>query len=577
MARTMSYGRFNKEAIAEYQRAIKLAQSMGSKEKLKAIYLEYALSLTYVRILVCDTNVLQPVEAYIAIDRSNYKMYACLGVARRKLEDRKGAIEAFGKALNLNKRDNLVFNALISTLWEEGDSAGMMALFENHDLATTGFWIRGQVDQAWFQEAIFHAAREVGKVEVLIAIYEHEIAHMWAQTSDAGEDEDDDDDVKPKPDLLWDPLGRATGCANEHKFFSAGTALLRCWLAVLHRRYLGQPDTALGLWKTAFFQRSELFKLTRVHSGFSQSIIPDMFAQFAELLYGKALSPPDGGSPVDEKMLNMLERLRQRHDAFRELDGILASIDNTKSINVLLARLYMRCGRAAEAQALLSEQFARGVEILKDEIEWNDSAGFHVLAMILFTAGQTTDAEIALSLRRFLRFSPMAAAAAEEESAKAEGAQSKESTASQAKDPDSVEAPAHTTEDTDPDDNDDEPPADIEETGNGSRGGFICANTLDCFVNLGAPMYSCMTCVEVDFCEPCYAALLKPSSHPKSIDICDPAHEFLCSPLRDWAIAEGVMRFGEGGGGDKGTRQVKVADWLDQVEKDWKAKMAAGV
>lgn len=84
-----------------------------------------------------------------------------------------------------------------------------------------------------------------------------------------------------------------------------------------------------------------------------------------------------------------------------------------------------------------------------------------------------------------------------------------------------------------------------------------------------------MTCVEVDFCEPCYATHLNPNSSTKSIYICDPAHEFLCSPLRGWAIAEGVMRFGEGG--EEGTRQLKVADWLDNVEKGWKSKRGAGV
>jgi hypothetical protein len=197
---------------------------------------------------------------------------------------------------------------------------------------------------------------------VLTAIYEHEIANTWARSPDAGEDGDDEDDVKPKPDLPRDPTGRATGCTNVHKFFSAGTALPRCFLAVLHRRYLGQLDTAFGFRKTAFFQRFELSKLTQVHSGFSDSVILDMFAQFAELLYGKALSPSDDGLPVDEKMLNMLERLRQRHDTSRELDHLGASIDNTKSINVLLARLYMRYDRTAEAQALLFEKFARGVE-----------------------------------------------------------------------------------------------------------------------------------------------------------------------------------------------------------------------
>jgi tetratricopeptide (TPR) repeat protein len=568
MARTMSYSRFKKEASAEYQRAIELAQSVGSEEKLKAIYLEYAVSLTNMNTLGCDPNVLQPVEAYIALDQSNYKIYACLGVARLKLEDRKGAIEAFAKALSLNTRDNLVVKALMSALWEEGNHAGMMALLESHDLATTGFWIRGQLDLAWLQEAMFHAAREVGKLAVLIAIYEHEIANTWAQSSGAVKGKDEEDDAKLELDLLWDPIGNATGWANKHKFFSAGTALLRCWLALLHRRYLGQPDTALWLWKTVLFQRSELFKLTKVHSGFSMSIIPDIFAQFAELLYSKALSPPDSWSSANEKMLTMLERLRQRHDAFRELNPHMATISNTKSINVLLARLYMRCGRPTEALVLLSEQFARGVEILKDEIDWNDSAGFHVLAKILFTVGQTADAEIALSLRRFLRFSPMAAVAEEE--------QSKEPAAPKAKDPDAVETPpAHSTEDADPDDDDDDPPpADIEETD------VICASASDCLttgglVALGAPMHSCMTCVKVDFCEPCYAAHLSPNSSTKSIYICDPAHEFLCSPLRGWAIAEGIMRFGEGG--EEGTRQVKVVDWLDNVEKGWKSKMGAGV
>jgi tetratricopeptide (TPR) repeat protein len=525
IARTMSYRHFNLVgANREYQKAIEMAQKIGSEEKLKDIYLEYALSLTDVRLRKGDPKALQAVESYIALDKSNYKMYACLGVARLQLQDRKGAIEAFREALSLNNRDNLVVRALVSSLRSAADFEGMIELFDNYDLDTTTFWIRGQLEYESFQEAMFYAARKTDKVELLIKRYKHAMQTTWDHSSGQGEDD--------KLDPLWDELGEARGCANEHKFYSAGTSLLHCWLAVLCRRYLGQPDAAFDHWKAAFLQRSEIFKLSNVSSMFTDSIFPDMFAQFAELLYDKALGP--GGS-VDENMLTILERVCQRQDAFRKSAPYVTTLSGPKSIDLLLARLYIRCEMKEEAEALLNEQFRHGIDMLKGTITWSDRDAYRILSRILFISDHINEAKIALSLRRFLRFKHTA-----------------------------IE---NSNVDKNEDSKADETLAGIEETTYGRRPGFKCASREDCpgkgRVGLGEPMYSCMTCIEVDFCEECYDALMRNerTKGKKLIYVCDYNHEFLSSPLEDWEIKDGVMTIS----GEK----VRVAEWVDIVEKKW--------
>jgi len=459
----------------EYQSVIEFARAIGSEKKLKAVYLDYALSQTNLYGMYSSVYDLEPIEAYIALDQSNYRMYTCLGLARFCRKDWKGAIEAFAKGLSLNKKDAAVFHGLMSGLWEDGDYAGIMQLLESHDLATTGIWIRGIVDQANQQWKLIHAACKASKVDVLIAIYEHEIANTWAQSSGALEDEAEDDDIN----MEWYPNFSA-GWDNSKNSFSPGTALLRCWLATLQKLCLGRRETALGLWKTAFFKRPELFKLAQEDSDI-KFVIGTMSVQFAELLYCKALCPPDGESSVDEKMLYMLERLRQRLNAFEVVcpEHKLLMADVTPTSSVLLACLYMRCGRLAEARVLFSEQFARGVKCLKGLSDARSLVTFgnlEILTKILFAVGQITEAEIVLSLRRAIDKYKCVKVEHDE-----------------------------------------------------------CLSTRAVKAR-NAPIYTCMICDQADFCEPCYMALCSGNSNTGSIYLCDPEHEFLRSPALGRAV-----------------------------------------
>ncbi|KAJ9647100.1 hypothetical protein H2199_002086 [Coniosporium tulheliwenetii] len=469
----------------------------------------------------CDPAVLQQVEQYISLDKCNYEMYTCLGIARQEhLQDQQGAIAAFRTAISLNRNDNIVFSALVYSLWETKDYSGIMELFESYDDVTVGFWIRGQLGSPRFQEMLFYAAREADKTELLIGCYERELSKTWDRNLNAI--------GKIQRDLRWGLVGESRRWANERRFYTAGSSFLRCWLALLYAKYRGQPDVALNLWRTAIFRDSEVFKLCPVDSSFSTRIVPDIFAQYAGVLYNKALQS-DGS--VDGNMLTPLERLRQRYDAFQELDTILPTISNQKKIYILLAQLYIRCGRTEEARALLNEQFQRSIEILKDEIDWNDTAGYNILSKILFASGRSNAARIALSLRRF---DSIGYSGAEQDSDVEES------------------DPGEATED---------------------KGGHViivlrCANRWDCASGSDViwrrqPMYSCMTCVEVDFCERCYSSHVsnEKAEGAKRLYVCNSTHQFLKAPLEDWTVKDGIMTISG--------RLVKVAQWLDDVEKKW--------
>src|SRR5271154_1765608 len=96
-------------------------------------------------------------------------------------------------------------------------------------------------------------------------------------------------------------------------------------------------------------------------------------------------------------MTKMLEGLRARQTASEAITEGLWKMYSQKSLNVLLAKLYQHCGRKAEAQELLKEQALRGIEMLQDDIDWNDSYGYFTLFKVLLACGREFDARIALT------------------------------------------------------------------------------------------------------------------------------------------------------------------------------------
>lgn len=386
----MAFAGFFEKANEEYAKAIEAAQNMGLDEEVQALRRENVLSLSDLGSLECHRSVHPQVEEYISSGGSSYKMYACLGIICLWYRlDLPAAKEAFEKAIALESRDIDLVYALILALWEAKDFEGILELFNGDNDDITNFRIRGVLQCGIMQERIFYSARKVNKTNLLIKCYEREMARAW-------------DRGQQNKFRIVEESFETTGWRNQHMYYPGGNELLSCWLALLHRKYLGQSDVAIQLWKTAFFKNSDLFKLCELSSEY-YDVIPDFFEQFAELLYDKALGP-DGS--IDNNTLTTLERLKRRYDAFQGLRSYDRSIRNQKDINLLLSKLYLRCGKLKTAQELLNEQFQAGVEILKDDVSWNDSEGYAILSKILFASGRSGEAGVALSVSRFERFEP---------------------------------------------------------------------------------------------------------------------------------------------------------------------------
>lgn len=88
-------------------------------------------------------------------------------------------------------------------------------------------------------------------------------------------------------------------------------------------------------------------------------IIPMLTDMFAELLHENALKSDE---PANEESFGHLQRLRNRHDWFREQDKYGSSLTDQRDVNLFLANLYCRAGRDVESRGLLKEQFERGRE-----------------------------------------------------------------------------------------------------------------------------------------------------------------------------------------------------------------------
>jgi tetratricopeptide (TPR) repeat protein len=169
IAKTISYAYSDSEmATAEYEKSIKMAQEQGRDDVLKEVYLQQAMSFVDVGelglYLAEKEEALKAIERYMKLDDSNPKVLACLGVVRAEMRNNKGAIEAFQKSLELNKKDCEVGIALLRTLFKMKDYEGMMSQIDYYGIPTVGSWLR-ESDSLDEHREILHAARTVNKVD----------------------------------------------------------------------------------------------------------------------------------------------------------------------------------------------------------------------------------------------------------------------------------------------------------------------------------------------------------------------------------------------------------------------------
>jgi tetratricopeptide (TPR) repeat protein len=560
IAKTAAFDGEGKIAEIEWNKAIELAEVTGKEDRLQDLYYQFIQSLTDIRLLWCEPVVLQLAKKYLALDSSDARMHACLALARfRHLGDNNGAIDEYRTALSLEPRDNSILIALISVLWDQRDMKGILELFENRDSDITSYRIRACMDRDSYHDLLALAARDLGKIEYLVKCYETAISRPWTEPP-IGKEYDD------REEELWETLGEAFGRLNRKEHYSKGTALLTCRLADLHSRYRGDSGAALNLWTAVFLEQSEIFGLAELHSGYRMDTIPMLVDMFAELLYEDALKS-DGF--VNEESLRSLERLRNRHDWFREQDRYGASLTNQRNLNLFLAKLYRQTGRDAEAKELLREQFERGIELLNDDVDWNDTSGYHVLSKILFTCGQKEDAAIAQSLRRYTRYQP-------EEDEIVDGSDTSVnilSTSGRERES-TEESQVPSEEDGDEDGDEEEFPTGIVERPGRRGSGFVCSMLYDCpdssTLTTNSPFFVCMTCVKVQFCEGCYArhtsgvgeSTATSADQPcaeknKHISICSSRHEHIKVPIDGWRLTEDVMTIAG--------KEIPVRRWLETL------------
>jgi hypothetical protein len=208
---------------------------------------------------------------------------------------------------------------------------------------------------------------------------------------------------------------------------------------------------------------------------------------------------------------------------------------DTKNIDLLLAKLHLRQGRKEDARKMLDEQLQSAVDLLQDHVSWNDRDGYDSLGRLLFINGQLENAKVAVSLRRYL-YSGYELPPAEED------------TSGQ---PTSVEKGLKADEIS------------------AAQAEFICSSWHFCesqmTIPFNATMYTCTTCVNVDFCERCYNNLRNRSGQ-KRFYVCNPNHDFVRSP------AEGLEKV-ETVGDETMTvngKTISFADWLAHVRKEWR-------
>jgi tetratricopeptide (TPR) repeat protein len=259
-------------ATVEYRKAIEQAQKQGSEKMLKKIYLEQIMANVDIRLTECSEYGLEAIEKYMELDTSNPKVLGSMGVALLKKEDKAGAVEAFKKSLELDNRDEEVGLALLSTLFRMKEYDDMMSEIERHGIQTLGFWLRSSVDAIYPIRYILSAASMTKKLGLLIQCFESEMENVQFSKEDLKVIDQVGPENRPRIKL------------SLHTKKVAMSSMFRVYLGWLYLEFLGQPDEAFKLWKTAFFHRIEFFNLGRlVSSEFETYIIPNFFDIFAQL------------------------------------------------------------------------------------------------------------------------------------------------------------------------------------------------------------------------------------------------------------------------------------------------------
>ena len=330
-----------------------------------------------------DTSIaprmLDLLNEYLALDQSSYKAYFCLALALDLCGRQSEVNEALTKALAVEPTDPDASYRLISIMASEQRYMDIITLLETEERRTTCMWIQGNIDNPSFHNTIFYAGLVTGELKLVAEIYESTIVQISSGIKQATRD-----------DIVFTPE-------------SAGVLAHR-WLALFYQRYAGEPDRALHLYADALLHSPAFWKLGQWHSDMDSRIIPSACDDFAELIYEKANPLTHGKNDTNDAELlttiKMLERLRARQTASEANTGEHWKIYSRKNINVLLSKLYLRCGRNAEADLLLLEQAQRGIDLLQDDLHWNDRYGFHTLSKVLLAYGWEDDARTSLSLRQ---------------------------------------------------------------------------------------------------------------------------------------------------------------------------------
>lgn len=568
IAESASYIGNNEVAAVAYREAIEMARTQGSTQVLKEIYLQQIKAYVDVRLMDSSSEAVEAIENYLAIDPTpNAEVLASQGVVKYNSGDSEGAIQAFQKSLELDRFAAHVGTNLLSILFNNDDFVGMMKLLEYHTPATTGTWLGGSGDTEYILRSILHAARATNKLDVLVAIFEHVIQNP--ESAEVDRSGVVDGKVQQK----------ARDVVRRRAVNLAISSLFRVYLGWLHYEYSGQHDKALELWKLAFFQRSEFFKLTNLVSSAYSDIILYIFGAFSQLIFDRALAASD--PEESSQMLSLLEDLQSRERLFWKMEE--SAIQDVKITNLPLAKLYLTHGRKEQAQKMLDDQYYRAIEVLQDDIDWNDRYAYDALAKILFLNGQFENAKIAVSLKRFslsnytrrptapsdenaqqsaVPKSEKAAPAPEEEAQIGSSPElAKESSAGLIINEERASAAiAKGDDEPAPSDGSETPELEIERTGT-CAGWHMCEDGFALWTT--RTTYTCMTCADVEFCEKCHDNLVNNRTGKDRLYVCSPTHDFVMAPM------EGLEEIKDQTITLNG-QDISIAGWLEQVRKEWK-------
>jgi tetratricopeptide (TPR) repeat protein len=451
--------------------------------------------------LVIDHSEL-PEELLGTVAMDTKQAFITLAESRKNLGDNNGAVAAYRKAREAGKDESTeLFDEIIEILDDANDYKAIIEEYKGCGSAFRTEWLMVHPTDLGSMHTIFQRAAKYCNEEDFLI-------HCYNTAINAIE---------------------RRGSASAWRYH----------LAQVYRRVTCVEDDAYQLLE--YVMKDKVFRKYADELEAVGRVLIEARDMFCEMIYDriKAATDSTAKKALTKELGNLPTCIGQGNDPSNELHTLL------------LANAYLDLDLPNKAKKHLDQKFHICMEALSDTVGWNDCPSFILLARILAFAKDADlkrDAQIAFSAIYSAVDPKVSHHDSDSDSEYMAGlAEPLAEALAEIKLADAQNQPYD---------------EDLAHILGFSCDGECSTQYLDCWTQ---PLYLCLTCVNVNLCEACYAKrMAQNNGQPSSFwrTYCGSNHQYIKGPIDGWGgVKGGIMTIGE--------TKVKFSSWLKNVETKW--------